>query len=201
MTEIDEKQVRRDKIIEAATELFAEKGYHATSVNDIARQAGMTKGGIYWYFDSKRAIFMTILDEMIIANHEIWDEIERLSERLRPRELLRRGGKMFIEKLTKDKRLQRLYNEIRTEAMKDPDVRTKLFERISMGVDFIKKYFKDALDKGAVKASNTKRLSLCVIIMIMGLANANWMTARKIDPNVYWDEFVDDLFDGIEAKA
>ncbi len=199
MVSEEEKQEKRRRIIEAASDCIAEKGYHATRLNDIAAAAGMTKGGVYWYFDSKRAIFMTILDNMIITNREIWDEIDHLSEKLAPRELLREGGRIFIRKLTEDRKLQRLYNEIRTEAMKDPEVRAKLFERISMGVDFIKKYFSDALEKGAVKARNTKYLSLCIVTMIMGLANANWMTGRKINPDIYWDEFVDDLFDGVGA--
>lgn len=194
---ISDKDEKRRKIISAASKCIAEKGYNAASMNDIAKLAGMTKGGLYWYFDSKRAIFMAILDEMIITNREIWNEIDRLSETHSPRELLRQGGIIFIKKLTEDIMLQKLYNEVRAEAMKDPDVRRKLLERIAMAVEFIKKYFRDALEKGAVRARNTKRLSLCVVTMIMGLANATWMTGSVIDPISHWNEFVDDLFDGV----
>jgi len=192
-----EKDEKRRKIISAASKCIAEKGYNAASMNDIAKLAGMTKGGLYWYFDSKREIFMAILDEMIITNREIWNEIDRLSETHSPRELLRQGGTIFIKKLTEDTMLQKLYNEVRAEAMKDPEVRRKLLERIAMAVEFIKKYFRDALEKGAVRARNTKRLSLCVVTMIMGLANATWMTGSVIDPISHWNEFVDDLFDGV----
>ncbi|HDR91111.1 MAG TPA: TetR/AcrR family transcriptional regulator [candidate division Zixibacteria bacterium] len=195
-----DKDEKRRKILEAAGKCIAEKGYSAASMNDIAKMAGMTKGGLYWYFDSKRAIFMAILDEMIMTNRDIWEEIDRLSETLSPRELLRQGGIIFIKKLTEDPMLHKLYNEVRAEAMKDPEVRKKLLERISMAVEFIKKYFRDALEKGAVRARNTKRLSLCVVTMIMGLANANWMTGSVIDPIPHWNEFVDDLFDGV-ARA
>jgi len=197
MDMFQEKEEKRRKIIEAASKCIAEKGYSATSMNDIAKDAGMTKGGVYWYFESKRAIFMAILDEMIITNREMWNEIDRLSGTLQPRELLRQGGIIFIKKLTEDIMLQKLYNEVRSEAMKDPEVRRKLLERIAIAVEFIKKYFHEALEKGAVRARSTKRLSLCVVTMIMGLANATWMTGSVIDPISHWNEFVDDLFDGV----
>jgi AcrR family transcriptional regulator len=40
---------RREKIIQAAMKLFAQKGYHATSMQEIAEQSGMAKGSIYNY--------------------------------------------------------------------------------------------------------------------------------------------------------
>lgn len=44
-----------------ATERFAAKGYHPTSVAEVVRQVGVGKGVFYWYFDSKEALFEAIL--------------------------------------------------------------------------------------------------------------------------------------------
>jgi AcrR family transcriptional regulator len=55
----------RTKLLDAAARLFAEKGYANTSMDDIATGAGMTKGALYWNFDSKEALFHTLLDERI----------------------------------------------------------------------------------------------------------------------------------------
>lgn len=47
--------------------VFAEKGYHATSVNDVAEAAGLAKGTIYIYFDSKNALTTAIVDRHFVG--------------------------------------------------------------------------------------------------------------------------------------
>ena len=54
----------REKILRKALELFAARGYEATSVSDIAGALGMTKGALYRHYDGKRAIFDSILKRM-----------------------------------------------------------------------------------------------------------------------------------------
>lgn len=54
---------RRRQIIEMATRLFAEKGYHPTSVGDVVDAVGVGKGVFYWYFPSKEALLTEILRE------------------------------------------------------------------------------------------------------------------------------------------
>lgn len=56
-----EKAERRGEILAAAKEVFAAKGYHATTVSDIARRAGLSYGSIYWYYESKEALFHELM--------------------------------------------------------------------------------------------------------------------------------------------
>ncbi len=53
----------RARILAAARSLFAERGFAACRVADVARRAGMSAGNVYWHFDSKEAILRAILDE------------------------------------------------------------------------------------------------------------------------------------------
>ena len=46
------KKARRNQILDAATKVFAEKGFHSTTIKDIAREAGIADGTIYNYFGS-----------------------------------------------------------------------------------------------------------------------------------------------------
>jgi AcrR family transcriptional regulator len=57
----EEKSQRRDEIMAAAKEVFARKGFHATTIADIAKQAGLAYGSIYWYFDSKDELFHALM--------------------------------------------------------------------------------------------------------------------------------------------
>src|SRR5689334_6235899 len=56
---------RREQLIRAAAQLFAERGYHPTSVADIVEHLGVGKGVFYWYFSSKEEL----LTELLKASH------------------------------------------------------------------------------------------------------------------------------------
>lgn len=54
---------RREQLLEAAMEIFAGKGYHETSMNDVALAAGVTKPVLYQHFDSKRDLYVALIEE------------------------------------------------------------------------------------------------------------------------------------------
>jgi len=49
----EDKSQRRDEIMAAAKEVFARKGFHETTIADIAKEAGLAYGSVYWSFESK----------------------------------------------------------------------------------------------------------------------------------------------------
>jgi AcrR family transcriptional regulator len=55
---------RREQLLEVALGVFARKGYHDTSMNDIADAAGVTKPVLYQHFDSKRELYQALLDDV-----------------------------------------------------------------------------------------------------------------------------------------
>jgi AcrR family transcriptional regulator len=57
------RAARRGQIIAAALACFARAGYHATTMADVAAQAGVSKGTPYLYFESKEALFLALHDE------------------------------------------------------------------------------------------------------------------------------------------
>ncbi len=58
-----ERQARRRRIQRAAREVFAEKGYAKTSIEQVARQASLSVGAIYLYFRSKEDLYVSLLEE------------------------------------------------------------------------------------------------------------------------------------------
>jgi AcrR family transcriptional regulator len=67
----EDKSQRRDEIMAAAKEVFARKGFHDTTIADIAKQAGLAYGSIYWYFDSKDELFHALMavEEGALRSH------------------------------------------------------------------------------------------------------------------------------------
>ena len=77
---------RREQLVEAGARLFAEQGYHGTTVGDVCDEIGVGKGVFYWYFPSKEALFSELLQDSLlrlrraqqIAISDVADTIERI---------------------------------------------------------------------------------------------------------------------------
>lgn len=65
---------RRRQLLDVACVVFAERGFHATAMDDVAAAAGVTKPVLYQHFPSKRALFIELLDDL---GHQL---LERLAE-------------------------------------------------------------------------------------------------------------------------
>jgi len=77
----------RDRILDAAVELFAEQGYDAVSVTQIIHRVGITKGGFYHHFASKEQLLYEVYGDLISRQLAVMDEI--VARRLPPAETLR----------------------------------------------------------------------------------------------------------------
>src|SRR5258708_15966531 len=56
------KEARRAQILDAAVRCFAETGYYATTIEDVVRETGLSRGALYLYFPSKEALYLAISD-------------------------------------------------------------------------------------------------------------------------------------------
>ena len=66
---------RRDAILAAAADLFRERGFRATSLDDIGAAAGVSGPAIYRYFGSKHELLATLIEEAAIAWRVTVDEV------------------------------------------------------------------------------------------------------------------------------
>lgn len=97
---------RREEILESSLHLFAEKGFHGTSMRDIARTAGITEGLIYHYFSSKRDLFRAIIDEHSFL--PLLRTLPELAKQLDLRALLTVLARGFFDVLRQNIELTRL---------------------------------------------------------------------------------------------
>jgi len=91
LTREEKKAQTRERLLDAASTVFARKGFAATSIDEIAEAAGVTKGAVYSNFDSKEDLVRTVLDERlerrfrdiaddVPADGSLADEANRASE-------------------------------------------------------------------------------------------------------------------------
>jgi AcrR family transcriptional regulator len=60
------REMRRDEILDAALRAFSRCGYHQTRISDVIAEAGIARGTFYLYFESKSAIFLELLDRLLV---------------------------------------------------------------------------------------------------------------------------------------
>jgi AcrR family transcriptional regulator len=66
---------RRAEILAAALQCFAEKGYHATTMDDLVAASGLSKGSLYWHFRSKEQVFLLLFDDLERETLSLWDSL------------------------------------------------------------------------------------------------------------------------------
>jgi AcrR family transcriptional regulator len=94
------KQERPAEILDAALKVFAQKGFAAARMEDIAREAGVTKGTIYLYFENKEAVFKSLVRESVgatIATVTAAAQAQEGSARLLLRMVLTRVAQLLVE--------------------------------------------------------------------------------------------------------
>jgi AcrR family transcriptional regulator len=85
---------RRRQLLDVALRVFAERGYHPTSMNDIAEAAGVTKPVLYQHFRSKRALYLELLEDVGGRLRDAIDKATR--EAATPRDQVRGGFRAYF---------------------------------------------------------------------------------------------------------
>jgi TetR/AcrR family transcriptional regulator, fatty acid metabolism regulator protein len=144
----------RERILVAATEVFARHGFHGARVADIADQAGLAYGLVYHYFDNKDDILGAIFSERWSQYVKYIDEVGRTQ--LTFREKMRRLVHFWIE----------IYR-------REPDLMTIMINEISRSYEFLESH-----DIGTVL------VAFDAIESIIDLARSNGEVAGYIDPQL-----------------
>ena len=67
----------RERLLIAAVQMFASKGYAGTSVREIVEAAGVTKPVLYYHFGNKEGVFQAMMEEAVVAQRAVLDEVRR----------------------------------------------------------------------------------------------------------------------------
>jgi AcrR family transcriptional regulator len=97
----------RERLLESAKRLFSQRGYYATSVEDIVESAGLSKGAFYFYFKSKEELFKSLVEEMHLS---IVKRLENFLERELPLEdALIEHAKVFLEDIYQNRHIAQIF--------------------------------------------------------------------------------------------
>ena len=97
----------RTKLLDAAEEVFFEKGVSRTSLGDVAQRAGATRGAVYWHFKDKVDVFSSMLNRICMPFDEICDDIYG---DLPPLQRIRTSIRSVFESMAQDERRRKVFD-------------------------------------------------------------------------------------------
>ncbi len=180
---------RKEQIIKAAISAFARTGLKGTSMNDIVRESGMSKGAIYWYFKSKDDIISELLNAFFDPK-----EIEALDKMLTTGSAPERVNKLIeysIESMSKMKPFRPVIQEIYALAFRDQKVRKMAKANFEASAALIQKIIEDGVKQKEFRRIDPRRVTVAIIEVIEGAAVLWFM-------GVIGDDFGERLHDGID---
>jgi len=160
---VEKKEAKKDKIIEKSMELFCEKGYHTTKVEEITKALGISKGNFYTYFGSKEEVLYEILN--IMKNERI-KMLEEIDTDKAPKEILKTFIEDYIQFFFKYLKKVNLQNI--DHFLKDEKVLNYAEEIQDILVDFLKKNIVERIRESKNKEYNLRFISEFILASIEG---------------------------------
>jgi AcrR family transcriptional regulator len=137
-------RLRRQQLMDHAARLFAERGYHPTSVAEVVESLGVGKGVFYWYFASKEDLFLEILSS---AQHDLRRRQQAaIGDEPDPVARIERGIRASMEWSDENRHLFNLVGFAATEDR----FAAALRERDEVAVADVTRHLKDAMAEGRI---------------------------------------------------
>jgi len=173
----------RARLLDAATELFAERGIHGATLADIARHAGMTTGAIYGNFRNKEELLLGVFERFTFGvNAHLHEGVSFRGATFR--EQLRLIGEAVIAFLSTNKPAGVLFYEFHIYAATHPEFRAEIERRTKARYEEIAKRWRAVISESDVKMPMEQFVAV-VDAMIDGL-----ICQRHLTPSVVTDDVV-----------
>jgi TetR/AcrR family acrAB operon transcriptional repressor len=192
----------RSRILEAAGQVFARKGFRAASLDEVAAAAGLTKGAIYWHFRSKNDLFFALVEARFQEHTApLHREIDGVIVAGDPRAAMTALLSAVMARLRADADWPRLYLEFMSQA-REPEIR-----------ELLARFYEASWETGAAHVATLQRAgmtnpaldsqSLAIFwgALVDGLMLAWLVNPERVDHDRLIPFIVDMLFTGLGNPA
>ena len=162
----DVSEERKTQILAAATKVFTERGFAEARMDDIVAESGLSKGTLYWYFDSKDAIIVGILDQ-------IFDfETSRVRELLEREASAKMKLEVFVETTIKDlermKPLMPIFFDFWALSVRKKSIKRAIRRYYQKFLDLIEPIIADGIEQGEFRSVDVRETAIAIGAMYEG---------------------------------
>lgn len=200
--EHQETAATRERILTAASAVFAERGYSGASLDMVARTAGMTKGAIYWHFSSKAELFCALLERRCQQDDAVIDPLLDVSQ-LQALDLTQAQDIMeqAMRQVSHDPSWPRLYMEFVTQA-REPEIAARLARLYHQSCDKSAGLHEQLKAIGRINASfDARTLARFWMTLIDGLLLASMVNPDDTDLPRLVREFTRIAWEGVRPMT
>ncbi|RMF06973.1 MAG: TetR/AcrR family transcriptional regulator [Candidatus Neomarinimicrobiota bacterium] len=164
---VTKQDQRKTQILDSALDVLVEKGYESSRVDDIVARSGISKGAIYWYYPSKKDIYLALV------NHWVWNYSATInyivSDRQSAAEQLTHLFEFFSQQFRESPAVFKALLEFWALANRDLDFRQKLERVYQEFLGIIKAILRQGVERGEFRPLDVETAALSIMVNVEGL--------------------------------
>ena len=172
----------KERILEAALEMFSQNGYARTNIRELSASLGLVKSGVYKHYESKEAIWNALLDQMIAYYADRFGSADRLPPVPDSPEDLTRLTMRMVNVTVHDKKIAMTRKVLTLEQFRDPRARELATKHFLTGLtDMFTRIFTGMMEKAPLKKDDPTMLAFAYTAPISALIHLCDREPEKTD--------------------
>ena len=184
----ERKEETRAELIEAAGRVFARRGFHGASIQEIAREAGYSTGAIYWHFSGKDDLFLAVYEAYAMTRVREFEEIHERAQGELPQRT-RAYADQWMARLHRDPQFMVLSLEFLVHAWRNPPLREAFGHRVAFGRLALARLLEEAARERAIELPMPAE-DLATVLRELG---SGLGIAKLADPEAFSDALFGDF--------
>ena len=189
---------RKSQILDAAMETFSELGFHKARMSDIAETSGLSKGSLYWYFDSKDSIILNLLEKFF--EPELKDLRALITDSRSAEDRL----EVYVDRVSTDMvtmlKWMPLVHDFIALAFRKEQVRKAISRYYKMHLEILLSLIQQGLDAGEFQADNAMEASIAIGSILEGTVLLWVYDPSHIDLKYHIKSNINLLLQGLRTK-
>ena len=193
------QDIRKDQIMNAAQVVVASKGYDQARMDDIVKKAQLSKGAIYWYYKSKKDIYLSLIDYWF--NEYSAGVLKSLEDKDSSSEQLKSLFEYFVDQFDQNPDTFKIMVEFWRTSGLDVDFNNKLQEIYSQFLEYIIDIIKNGIESGEFKEVDPRITALSILINIEGI---HWFTLfdkSGVEAHEYINTISNFILNGLKKRV
>jgi len=177
---------RRLQIFQAALRCFSRHGYYQTTMDDIVVESGLSKGTLYWYFDSKKALFLDLFQWIVSQIGNEWGDAVA-GEGYSAEDKIRASLALFRHQLKEMADFFGVMMEAWAQTRHDQEVEALTREFYRPFLDLMGSIIEEGIASGAFAPVDAEAMALVIMTMFDGITLAAGMDLVTFE----WERVID----------
>jgi len=185
--------------MDAALKIIISKGYENSRMDDIVDLSSMSKGAIYWYYKSKKEVYLNLVNYWVIKYSTVINHI--VEEDDSPAEQLKDVFEYFILQYEQDPSAFKALVEFWSLAGRDKDFQKKLDKVYSKFLEFLERIINKGVKSGEFKKLDVRITALSIMVNIEGIIWFTLFDAHGLSAREYINTITNFILSGLINKS